>query len=110
VVRRQVEADCREFIAGSGALAIERRTPSKVTLMEYSQLSFSQAAELVRDGAPTPRSRPIIHRLFSEALADRIDGPVCARSRHAFLGARTASFVGKPKRELQLHDRMRFEM
>ena len=28
----------------------------------YSQLSFSKAAELVRDGAPTPRCRPIIHR------------------------------------------------
>jgi hypothetical protein len=48
--------------------------------------------------------------LSSEALADRIDGAVCARSRQAFLGARTASFVGKPKWQLQLHDRMRFEM
>jgi hypothetical protein len=48
--------------------------------------------------------------LSSEALADRIDGPVCARSRQAFLCARTASFVGKPERQLQLHDRMRFEM
>jgi hypothetical protein len=48
--------------------------------------------------------------LSSEALADRIDGAVCARSRQAFIGARTASFVGQPKRQLQLHDRRRFEM
>jgi hypothetical protein len=48
--------------------------------------------------------------LSSEALADRIDGLVCARSRQAFLRARTASFCGKPERQLQLHDRMRVEM
>src|SRR5207248_6828803 len=76
----------------------------------YSQLPFSQASELVRDGAPNSRCRPIVHRVSSEALADRIDGLVCARSRQAFLGARTGSFAGKPERQLQLHDRMRFEM
>ncbi len=57
----------------------------------YSQLSFSKASELVRDGAPTPGCRRIIHRVSSEALADRIDGPVSTRSRQAFLGARAAS-------------------
>jgi hypothetical protein len=48
--------------------------------------------------------------LSSETLADCIDGPVCARSRHAISCARTPSFVGKPKRQLQLHDRVRFEI
>jgi hypothetical protein len=47
--------------------------------------------------------------LSPETLADHIDGPVCARSRQPFLGARAASLVGKPKRQLQLHDRLRFE-
>ena len=77
---------------------------------DYSKLPFSKASELVRDGAPDPRCRPIIHGVSSEALADRIDGPVCARSRHALFCARTASFVGKPKRQLQLSDRIRFEI
>ena len=45
-----------------------------------------------------------------EALADRVDGPVCARSREAFLRARAATLVGKPKRELELDCRMCFEM
>jgi hypothetical protein len=36
----------------------------------------------------------------SETLADRIDGQVSARSRHAIFCARTASFVGKSKRQL----------
>src|SRR5215813_2057602 len=76
----------------------------------YSKLSFGKAAEFVRDGARDPRCRPIIHGLSAEALADRIDGPVRARSRQAFLRARTASFVGKPKRQLQLRDRMRFKI
>ena len=47
---------------------------------------------------------------FLEALADRVDGPVSARSRQALLCPRPASFVGKPERQLELHDRMRFEM
>src|SRR5437764_15318237 len=68
----------------------------------YSQLPFSQASELVRDGAPNPRCRRVVHRVSSEALADRIDGPVCARSRQAFLCARAASFVAKAKGQLQL--------
>src|SRR6184192_332399 len=76
----------------------------------YSQLPFSQASELVRDGAPNSRCRPIVHRLSSEALSYCIDRSVCARSCHSRSCARTASFVGKPERQLQLHDRMRFEM
>jgi hypothetical protein len=48
--------------------------------------------------------------LSSEALPDRIDGAVCARSRQALLRARTACFVGKPERQLQLHDPRLFEM
>src|SRR5262245_55979987 len=75
-----------------------------------SKLSFSKASELVRDGAHNPRCCPIIHRFSSETVADRIDGAVCARSRQASLRARTASFVGKPERQFQLHDRMRFEV
>ena len=75
-----------------------------------SQLSFSKASELVRDGAPSPGCHPIIHRLSAEALADRIDGPVGARPRDALCRTGTAAFVAKPERQLQLHDRMRFEM
>ena len=52
----------------------------------------------------------IVHRLPSETLADGIDGLVCTRSRETFSGAGTTSFVGKPERQLQLYDRMRFEM
>jgi hypothetical protein len=48
--------------------------------------------------------------LSSETLADRIDGAVGARSREAILRARTASFVGKPERQLELHDRVRLEL
>src|SRR6478736_2591595 len=73
----------------------------------YSQLSFSEPSELIGDGAHNPHCCPIIHRLSSEALADRVDGLVCARSRQAVLCTRTASFRGKPERQLQLHNRMR---
>jgi len=48
--------------------------------------------------------------LSSEALADRIDGLVCARSRTGLSLCRTASFVGKPERQFQLRDRRRVEM
>ena len=44
----------------------------------YSQLSLCKAPELVRDGAPDPRCRPIIHRVSSEAPANRVDGLVGA--------------------------------
>jgi hypothetical protein len=75
-----------------------------------SQFSFSQAPELVRDGPPRPRRRATVHRTSPKPPADRIDGSVCARSRHAFLGARATSFAGKAERQLQLQDRLRVEM
>ena len=43
-----------------------------------SQLFFREASELVGDGAPTAGRRSIVDRLSTEALADRIDGPVGA--------------------------------
>jgi hypothetical protein len=46
----------------------------------------------------------------SEARADRIDDPVRARSRQTVLRAWTASFIGKPERQLQLYDPIRFEI
>jgi hypothetical protein len=42
-----------------------------------------------------------------EALADRIDGLVCAESRQAFLRARTVPFVAKSKGQLQRSDALR---
>ena len=80
------------------------------TLTSHSQLLLGKAPELVRDGAPVPRCRPVVHGFCSEALAYGIDGAVGARSRQPLLRAGTASFVRKAERQLQLHDRMRFEM
>lgn len=100
-------------VKSQGDLRIGRQCSAAVaprSLERYSQLSFSKASELIRDGAPNTRCRPIIDRVSSKALANRIDGAVCARSRHTFLRARTASFVGKPERQLQLQDRMRVEI
>jgi hypothetical protein len=59
-----------------------------------SKLLLGQASELVGDRAPDPRCQPIIHGVLSEALPDRIHGPVCARSRQTFPGAGAASIVG----------------
>src|SRR5262245_12760224 len=95
---------------GSDASRRQRGGSEPPHMRGRSKLSFSKTSELVGDGAPTLRCRPIIHRLFSEALADRIDGLVGARSRNALFCARTPPFIGKPKRQLQLHDRMRFEV
>src|SRR5262245_21987644 len=79
--------------------------------MPYSKLFFSKASELVRDGAHDACcGGRIIYCSGSEALPDGVDGPVGARSRQALFTARTASLVGKPKRQLELHDRVLVEI
>ena len=81
--------------------------PAEAYHAAASKLFFSKASELVRDGAHDAGSgRRIVDCSRSEALPDRVDGPVGARSRHALCAARTACLVGKPKRQLELHNRM----
>jgi hypothetical protein len=52
--------------------------PNGDATAHHSQLSFSQAPELVGDGAATLLGRPIVHCLSAEAPADCIDSLVGA--------------------------------
>src|SRR4029079_6715169 len=85
------------------AIAYDSRSESK--------LLFSKASELVRDGAhDTGCCGRIVYCTGAETLPDLIDGQVGARSRQASFAARTASLVGKPERQFELHDRMVVEI